>query len=111
MTCASPFTENPPVASSHCVEPPPHVADGRFVDILLQVIFFGNPDDDVHHIRETATADAALAELVVDLRGHDQLPRIDVEKAADDGFDVAVGNHVAVADEHGMYRPLRSPSL
>jgi len=85
----------------HGVEPAAHVAHRLLLDTLSQVIVFGDADDDVHHIRKAAAADAALAELVVDFSRNDQLPGIGIEEAVDDGLNVAIGDDVAVADEHG----------
>jgi len=65
------------------------------------VVVFHDAQDDVHHVRKAAAADAALAELVIDLRRHDQLPGIRVEEARDDALDVAIGDDVAVTDQHG----------
>ena len=85
---------------AHRIEAPPHVVQGRFIGTLLQVVVFGDPNDDVHHIRKAAAADAALAELMVDLGRHDELPGILVEKIGDDPLDIPIGDDVAVADEH-----------
>ena len=75
---------------------------------MPEVVVFGDGNDDVHHIREAAAADAALAELVIDLGRHDQLPGILVEEAGDDGLDVPVGDDIAMADEHGQRRGWRT---
>ena len=48
---------------------------------LLEVILFGDLDDNVHHIREAAAAAAHFPQLVVDLGGNDELPGILVEEA------------------------------
>jgi hypothetical protein len=41
---------------------------------VAQVIFFGDTDDDVHHIRETAAAAAAFFDGVIDLGRDHKLP-------------------------------------
>jgi hypothetical protein len=110
MTRGSPFTENPPVACAHDVEPPAHVVERRFVHTMPQVVIFGHADDDVHHIRETAAADAALAELVIDFGGYDKLPGIRFEEPRHDLFDIAIRDDIAVTDEHWQ-RPLNTAAL
>ena len=83
------------------IETAADVDERRLVGAVLQVVSFGDADDDVHHIRKAAAADAALAHFVVDLGRHDELPGVLIEQVEDDPFDVAVGDDVAVADEHG----------
>ena len=88
------------MSAPHDVKPSAHVVEGDLVDAPAQVIVFGDTDDDVHHIREAATADAALAQFVIDLAWNDDLPGVDIEEAGDHGLDVLVGNDVAVANQH-----------
>ncbi len=52
-----------------------------FRRVAAGVIFLGGPDDDVDDIGETAAATAALFHGVIDLRRHDKLPAILIEKA------------------------------
>ncbi|OJX49704.1 MAG: hypothetical protein BGO81_19230 [Devosia sp. 66-22] len=42
----------------------------------FEVILMGDPGDQVYHIRHAARAFAALLELAIDLRRHDDLPWI-----------------------------------
>ncbi len=90
------------MACTHEIEPAAHVEQRAFIGSILQMISFGDPNDNVHHIGETLTAGAALAELMVDLGRNDELPRLHIEKASDDLFDVAVSDDVAMTDEHGQ---------
>ena len=61
----------------------------------------GDPRNQVHHIRHAAGAFAALFELAIDLRGHDDLPRVIIEQVPDNADDFTVIYDVALADEHG----------
>jgi hypothetical protein len=83
------------------IETAADVAKRRLVGAVLQVISFGDADDDVHHIRKAAAADAALTHLMVDLGRNDELPGILLEQVEDDALDLAIRDDVAVADEHG----------
>ena len=60
----------------------------------------GDLADNVHHIWETATATAALAQRMIDLGGDDDRPRVGAEELADDPLDLAARDHIAVADQH-----------
>jgi hypothetical protein len=64
------------------------------------MIFFRNPDDDFHHIREAAATPPALAERMIDLRRHDELPGIGIEKRDDRGLDFLFLDDVAMTDQH-----------
>jgi hypothetical protein len=60
----------------------------------------GDPGNQVHHIGDAARAFAALFELAIDLRRHDDLPRVIAEQVFDNPNDFPVGNNVALTDEH-----------
>ena len=60
----------------------------------------GDPGNQVHHIRHAARAFAALFELAIDLRRHDDLPRVIGEQVSDNTNDFSVRDDVALADEH-----------
>jgi hypothetical protein len=77
-----------------------HGREALGVGSLLEVIFFGDLDDNVHHIREAATAAAHFPQLMVDLGGNDELPWILIEEAANHLFHVARRDDVALANEH-----------
>jgi hypothetical protein len=62
------------------------------------MIFFRDPDDDFHHIREAAATPSSLAERMIDLRRHDELPGIGVEKRDDRGLDFLFLDDVAMTD-------------
>ncbi|EJZ20847.1 hypothetical protein RCCGEPOP_13082 [Rhizobium sp. Pop5] len=64
------------------------------------VIFLGRLDDDINHVRETAAAATALFHGVINLRRHDKLPTVLIEKVDDDLPDFLVGYVIAAADEH-----------
>ncbi|MBX4948854.1 hypothetical protein HJA95_04415 [Rhizobium binae] len=64
------------------------------------MVFLGRLDDDIDHIGEAAAATAALFHRVVDLRRHDKLPTIFVEKVGDNLPDFLVGYIIAAADKH-----------
>ena len=100
------------MAFAHGVEAAAHIAQRFLLGPLSQVVVFGDANDDVHHIRKTAAADAALAELMVDLGRDDQLPWILVEKIGDDPLDIPIRDDVAVADEHGgQWRCRSNPAV
>ena len=61
----------------------------------------GDPRNQVHHVRNTSRAFAALFELAINLRGHDDLPRVVREQVTDNPDDFPIGDDVAVTDEHG----------
>ena len=75
-------------------------AEALRIDTHARVIIFGDPHDNVHHIREAAAAPAALLDRVVDLGGDDELPGIVAQHIEDRILDVALGDHIAVADQH-----------
>jgi len=66
----------------------------------LEVVLFRDLDDQVHNIRHAAGALAALFQLAVHHRRHDDLPGIRLEQRQDDRFDIPVGDHIALADKH-----------
>jgi hypothetical protein len=77
-----------------------HVGQASRIRPILEVVLFGDLDDNVHHIREAATAEAALAHLMVDLGRHDELPGVFVEELTDDLLHVPGRDHIALADKH-----------
>jgi len=64
------------------------------------MIALGHPNDRFHHIWEAAATATALLQGVIDLRRHDELPRILFEQVDDRLLDLLLGNQVAVADKH-----------
>jgi hypothetical protein len=64
------------------------------------VILLGCANNDVDHIGEAAAATAAFFHRVVDLRRHDKLPTVFVEKVGDNLPDFLVGYIIAAADKH-----------
>ncbi|ODS82973.1 MAG: hypothetical protein BGO83_09190 [Devosia sp. 66-14] len=68
----------------------------------MEVVLFRHSDDNVHHIRNAAGAFAALLQLPVNHRRHDDLPGILTQKPNDDLLDLPVGDHIALADKHGQ---------
>ena len=74
---------------------------------MLRVVVFGDPNDNVHHIRHAAAAFGPAIELTIDLGGHDQLPWIGLEQIEDDILNLLAGDHVALADEHGRKAVVR----
>jgi hypothetical protein len=88
------------VSSLQLVQALPDVAEALRIDTHARVIIFGDPHDNVHHIREAAAAAAALLDGVVDLGGNDELPGIIAQQFEDRILDVALGDHIAVADQH-----------
>jgi hypothetical protein len=68
--------------------------------VATGVIIFGCLDDDIDNIGEATTATATLGHGVIDLRRHDKLPAILIEKVVDNLPDFLVGYVVATADEH-----------
>ncbi len=63
-----------------------HQFGGR--ECLLCVVIFGDPHDNVHHIRHAAGAFGAPIKLGIDLGGDDQLPRIGLEQIEHDVLDL-----------------------
>jgi len=72
----------------------------RLRRVATGVIFLGRLDNDVDDVGETATATAALFHGVVDLRRHDKLPTVLIEKVGDNLPDFLVGYIIAAADKH-----------
>ena len=62
------------------------------------MIFFRDPDDDFHHIREAAATPPSLTQRMIDLRGDDELPGIGIEKRDDRGLDFLFLDDVAMTD-------------
>ena len=60
----------------------------------------GNPNDRFHHIWEAAATAATLVEHVVNLRRHDELPRIDVKQRDDGRLNFLFRYDVAMANKH-----------
>ena len=72
----------------------------------LEVVLFRYGKNYVHHIRNAASAFAALVEFPVDHGRHDDLPRILAQQVHDNLLDLPVGDHVALADKHGQAEAL-----
>ena len=70
--------------------------------MAASVIVFRRLDDDIHDIGKAATAAAAFFHGVIDLRRHDQLPTVLIEKAVDNLADFLVGYVIAAADKHAI---------
>ena len=64
------------------------------------MIIFGCLDDDIDNVREATAATATFGHGMINLRRHDQLPAIFIEKIVDDVPDFLVGYVIATADEH-----------
>ena len=64
------------------------------------MIALGYPNDRFDHIWEAAATASSLLQRVIDLRGHDQRPRVLFEQLDDNLFDLLLGDQVAVADQH-----------
>ena len=65
------------------------------------MIVLGHGGDDVDDVGYAAGAFAALLKRTVNLCGNDDFPRILAQKIEDDVLDFAIGDDVALADEHG----------
>lgn len=81
----------------------------------LAMKIFCDIKDYVDHVRNATRAFAALVEFPVNHGRNDQLPGIRLEQAADDPLDLAIGDHIALADKHsfspaGDDRAHRAPS-
>ncbi|MBX5040512.1 hypothetical protein HJB51_16490 [Rhizobium lentis] len=68
--------------------------------VAAGVIILGCLDNDVDHVREAAAAAATLFHGMIDLRRHDKLPTVFVEKVDDNLPDFLVGYVIAAADKH-----------
>ena len=64
------------------------------------VIGLGDADDDVDDSGEAATAPPAFFHRMINLNRYDQPPRIIIEEADNGLLDFALGDDVAVADNH-----------
>ena len=67
---------------------------------MLRVVVFGDPNDNVHHIRYAAAAFGAAVEFSIDFGGNDELPGIGLEQIEDNALDFGRRDHIALADEH-----------
>ncbi|MBB6223941.1 hypothetical protein GGE66_004940 [Rhizobium leguminosarum] len=72
----------------------------RLRRVATGVIFLGRLDNDVDDVGETAAATAAFFHSVIDLRRHDKLPTVFIEKVGDNLPDFLVGYIIAAADKH-----------
>ncbi|MHC2523393.1 hypothetical protein ACVIEM_000478 [Rhizobium leguminosarum] len=68
--------------------------------VATGVIFLGRLDNDVDDVGETTAAAAAFFHGVIDLRRHDKLPTIFIEKIGDNLPDFLIGYIIAAADKH-----------
>lgn len=78
------------------------VAHLHAVRLVGSVIFLSRLDDDVDHIREAATATAALAHGVIDLCRHDELPTVLVKELVYNVPDFFIGDEIAATNQHGF---------
>ncbi|WP_425340405.1 hypothetical protein [Ciceribacter sichuanensis] len=78
------------------------VAHFHTIRVVSGVIFFGRLDDDVDHVREAATATAALAHGVIHLRGHNELPTVLIKEFVDNVPDFFVGDEITATNQHGF---------
>jgi len=71
-----------------------------FRRVVTGVIFLCCLDDNVHHVREAATAAAPFLHGVVDFCRHYELPTVLIEKFVDDFADFVISYVIAAADKH-----------
>lgn len=69
------------------------------------MISFYDANYSLNDIWKTATTFATLFKGVEDHCRHDQTPRILIKKAGNDLFDLALRDHVAMANKHAFLRP------
>ncbi|MBO9195777.1 hypothetical protein J5277_16845 [Rhizobium sp. 16-449-1b] len=100
MTFLSPFNVRSPVFFMEVSEARHEIKYFGIRRVPTGVIVLGRLNDDVDHIRETATATAAFFHGVVDFRRDNKLPTVLIEKAVDNLPDFGVGYVVATADKH-----------
>jgi hypothetical protein len=67
------------------------------------MIVLGDAGDQLDDVGDAAGTLAALLESPVNLCRHDDFPRIGAEKGEDDLLDLPIGDHIALADEHGPF--------
>jgi len=68
------------------------------------MVVLGYPNDRFHHIWEAAATAAALAQEVIDLGRHDELPGIGVKKFEDRHLDFLLRDDVAMTNQHSSAR-------
>src|SRR4051812_35486968 len=100
MTFLSPFNVRSPVFLVELFQARHEIKYFGLRRVATGVIIFGCLDDDIDNIGEATTATATLGHGVIDLRRHDKLPAILIEKVVDNLPDFLVGYVVATADEH-----------
>jgi hypothetical protein len=100
MTFLSPFNVRSPVFLVELFQAGHEIKYFRLRRVATGMIIFGCLDDDIDNVRETAAATAAFGHGVIDLRRHDKLPTIFIEKIVDGVPDFLVGYVIATADEH-----------
>jgi len=77
----------------------------RFRRVATGMIILGCLYNDINDIRETAAATAAFGHGVIDLRRHDKLPTIFIEKIVDDVPDFLVGDVITATNQHSSLSP------
>src|SRR5215217_11641 len=87
MTCASPFMTTSNAFTTQRRRPRRNHCSGRGICLQLKVVLFGDGGDNVHHIRHTAGALAALFQLAIDLGRNDDRPGILGEEVQDHPLD------------------------
>jgi hypothetical protein len=96
----SPFMAAAPVLAAQSTYAVQEWYDLCFTGAEAAMVLFGYPNDRFHHIWEAAATATALLERMIDLRRHDELPGVGIEKPDDDLLDFLLGNQVAMADQH-----------
>ena len=66
------------------------------------MVVFGDPNDRFHHIWEAAATTTALLQRMIDLRRHDEVPGVFIQKGDDRLLDLLLGNQVTVAYKHAL---------
>ncbi|MBB2749439.1 UNVERIFIED_ORG: hypothetical protein GGI57_000105 [Rhizobium aethiopicum] len=100
MTFLSPFNVRSPVFLMELFQAGHEIKYFGLRRVATGVIFLGRLDNDIDDIGETAAATATFFHGVIDLRRHDKLPTIFIEKVGDNLPDFLVGYIIAAADKH-----------
>ncbi|MBB4291630.1 hypothetical protein GGE16_003700 [Rhizobium leguminosarum] len=100
MTFLSPFNVRSPVFLMELFQAGHEIKYFSLRRVATGVILLGRLDNDIDDVGETAAAAAAFFHGVVDLRRHDKLPTVFIEKVGDNLPDFLVGYIIAAADKH-----------
>ncbi|MBA8833179.1 hypothetical protein GGE50_005801 [Rhizobium leguminosarum] len=100
MTFLSPFNVRSPVFLMELFQAGHEIKYFGLRRVATGVIFLGRLDNDVDDIGEATAAAAAFFHGVIDLRRHDKLPTIFIEKIGDNLPDFLIGYIIAAADKH-----------